>query len=166
MHNRYIYNLLINQIKAIIIKEQAAKAQNCTIKIFKALTKLEQYLNPEDRILAINDIDSKWPVLNQLRIKASKSADAPLLERYISSTSDMTTVGTTSASPPFIEKIVVAGEPAITDEQMDNDDPLKTGSTSTSSLALSRLRGLSSKTLTKPSSSNNNDIPTLANTNV
>ena len=128
------------------------------------MTKLEQYLDPEDRILAINDINSKWPVLNQLRMKASKSTDTPLLERYISSTSDMTTVGTTSTSP-LIEKIVVAGEPANTDEQMDNDDPLKTGSTSTSSLALSKLRGLSSKSLTKPSSSNN-DIPTLADINL
>lgn len=128
------------------------------------MTKLEQYLDPEDRILAINDINSKWPVLNQLRMKASISTDTPLLERYISSTSDMTTVGTTSTSP-LIEKIVVAGEPANTDEQMDNDDPLKTGSTSTSSLALSKLRGLSSKSLTKPSSSNN-DIPTLADINL
>lgn len=128
------------------------------------MTKLEQYLDPEDRILAINDIDSKWPVLNQLRLKVSKSTDTPLLERYISSTSDMTTVGTTSTSP-LIEKIVVAGEPVNTDEQMDNDDPLKTGSASTSSLALSKLRGLSSKSLTKPSSSNN-DIPTLADINL
>lgn len=128
------------------------------------MTKLEQYLDPEDRISAIKDINSKWPGLNQLRMKASKSTDTPLLERYISSTSDMTTVGTTSTSP-LIEKIVVAGEPANTDEPMDNDDPLKTGSTSTSSLALSKLRGLSSKSLTKPSSSNN-DIPTLADINL
>ncbi|KAL9556449.1 hypothetical protein MBANPS3_001881 [Mucor bainieri] len=137
--------------EAAIIKEQAEKVQHHTIAIFKALSKLEQYLDPEDRILATNDINSKWPILNQLRIKASKSADMPLLERYISSASDMTTVGTSTS--PLIEKVIVTGEPAIADDPHVQNDPSKTRSTSTSSLALNRLRGLSSKSITKASSS-------------
>jgi len=128
-----------------MIKEQAEKAQNYTIDIFKALSKLEQYLDPEDRILATNDINSKWPVLNQLRIKASKSTDVPLLER------DMTTVGTSTS--PLIEKVIVTGEPAIVDGQHMQIDTSNTRSTSTSSLALNRLRGLSSKSITKTSNS-------------
>ncbi|KAG1121725.1 hypothetical protein G6F42_012151 [Rhizopus arrhizus] len=137
--------------EAVMIKEQAEKAQNYTIDIFKALSKLEQYLDPEDRILATNDINSKWPVLNQLRIKASKSTDVPLLERYISSTSDMTTVGTSTS--PLIEKVIVTGEPAIVDGQHMQIDTSNTRSTSTSSLALNRLRGLSPKSITKTSNS-------------
>ncbi|KAL7319572.1 hypothetical protein PS15m_002699 [Mucor circinelloides] len=137
--------------EVVVIKEQAEKAQNYTIDIFKALSKLEQYLDPEDRILATNDINSKWPVLNQLRIKASKSTDVPLLERYISSTSDMTTVGTSTS--PLIEKVIVTGEPAIANGQHMQTDTSNTRSTSTSSLALNRLRGLSSKSITKTSNS-------------
>ena len=126
-----------------MIKAQAERAQNHTIDIFKALSKLEQYLDPEDRILATNDINTKWPILNQLRINASKSTDVPLLERFISSASDMTTVGT-STSP-----LIVTGEPAMADDAHIQNDPSKVGSTSTSSLALNRLRGLSSKSITK-----------------
>ncbi|KAF1799001.1 hypothetical protein V8B55DRAFT_1520461 [Mucor lusitanicus] len=138
--------------EAAIIKEQADRAQHHTIDIFKALSKLEQYLDPEDRVLVTNDIDSKWPVLNQLRIKAAKATDVPLLERYISSASDMTTVGTSTS--PLIEKVIVTGEPALSEAPHFQNDPSKTKSTSTSSLALNRLRGLSSKSITKTSSHN------------
>ncbi|CAO3627990.1 unnamed protein product [Mucor fragilis] len=129
--------------EAALIKAQAERAQHHAIDIFKALSKLEQYLDPEDRILATNDINTKWPILNQLRINASKSTDVPLLERFISSASDMTTVGT-STSP-----LIVTGEPAMADNSHIQNDPSKAKSTSTSSLALNRLRGLSSKSITK-----------------
>ncbi|KAK4516209.1 uncharacterized protein ATC70_011178 [Mucor velutinosus] len=141
--------------EAAIIKEQAEKARNCMIDIFKALSKLEQNLDPEDRILATKDINSKWPILNQLRTRVSKSADMPLLERYISSTSDMTTVGTSTS--PLIEKVIVTREPVMADDPHIQNDPLKMESTSTSSLALNRLRGLSSKSITKISSPSHNE---------
>ncbi|KAI8637764.1 hypothetical protein BD408DRAFT_424033 [Parasitella parasitica] len=142
--------------QVIVIKGQAEKAHGHAVDIFKALTKLEQYLDPQDRILATEDVGSKWPVLHQLRVNSFKSADTPLLERYISSSSDMTTVGTSAS--PLIDRLVVTGEPANADEQRDNNDRAKTTSASTSSLALDRLRGLSSKSMTNPSSSSSQDI--------
>ncbi|CEP15082.1 hypothetical protein [Parasitella parasitica] len=132
--------------EVVAIKEQAEKAHSHIIDIFRALTKLEQYLDPQDRILAAEPVDSQWPVLQQLRLKSSKSAETPLLERYISSSSDMTSVGTSTS--PLIEKVVVTGESASADEQKDGNDLSKTTPTSTSSLALDRLRGLSSKSTT------------------
>jgi hypothetical protein len=115
---------------------------------------LEKYLDPEDRIQATEDSNSKWPELNQLRLRASKCTNPPF-ERLLKSTTtnDLTTVGTSTS--PLLEKVVVTGEPAFlandaTSQFSTDTNPMNqvgNSSTSTSSLALSRLRGISSRSI-------------------
>ncbi|KAG2202368.1 hypothetical protein INT47_008839 [Mucor saturninus] len=133
--------------EATLIKEQAEKTQAYAINIFKSLTALEKYLDPEDIIG--NDENTRWPELSELRHRASK-CNAPYDRLSKSATlSDLTTVG--SSTSPLLERVIVTGEPAHPlNQQIEpntEDDPAES-STSTSSLALSRLRGLSSRTVT------------------
>jgi hypothetical protein len=149
---------------AAILKEQATKAQAYAINIFKSLTALEKYLDPEQRIQTSEDHNSKWPELDKLRTRALRST-APPFDRLKkpTTTNDLTTVGTSTS--PLLEKVVVTGEPAFSSSNdinavMDTNnveiDPTNnTGaSSSTSSLALSRLRGLSSRSIRAMDSSN------------
>lgn len=127
------------------MKDQAEKIQLYAINIFKSLSALEKYLDPED---VIGNDKNKWPELNELRHRSSKW-NTPYDRLSKSATlSDLTTVGTSTS--PLLERVVVTGEPAHplnpTVEPNTENDPAES-STSTSSLALSRLRGLSSRTI-------------------
>ncbi|KAI8047854.1 uncharacterized protein B0P05DRAFT_565305 [Gilbertella persicaria] len=110
--------------EAPIMKQQAIQIQNHATHIFKALSALEEHLDPEDRISA-EIRATRWPELNQLLIDAAK----PMIDRYISSSSDLATVGTTSTSP-------------LVEHMITNEQEIETS-------ALSRLRGLSSRSLSK-----------------
>ncbi|CAO3639086.1 unnamed protein product [Mucor hiemalis] len=139
-----------------ILKEQASKSQEYAISIFKSLSALEKYLDPEDKIQITEDSSVKWPELSQLRSRALKISHPPF-ERLLksSTTNDISTVGTSTS--PLLEKVVVNGEPALPTHESTpkfslKDNPMdQTGdsSTSTSSLALSRLRGISSRSIRK-----------------
>lgn len=137
-----------------ILKEQAAKSQEYAINIFKSLSALEKYLDPKDKIQITEGGSVKWPELSQLRSRALKTSHPPF-ERLLksSTTNDISTIGTLPS--PLLEKVVVNGEPALPAHEstpefsVDAHPMTQTGasSTSTSSLALSRLRGLSSRSI-------------------
>jgi hypothetical protein len=131
-----------------LIKEHATRVHKHAIEIFKSLSAIEKHLDQKDRISSSTDPDTRWPELNELRIQASKSSQLPAFERYITSTSDITTVGTSTS--PLLERVIVTGEPAWTSSTEFNteNDPqtavaLVTEETEPSS-AMSKLRGLSS----------------------
>jgi hypothetical protein len=137
-----------------LIKEQATRARNHAIQIFKSLSAIEKHLDPKDRISSSTDPDTKWPELNELRIQAAKSSQMPAFERYITSTSDITTVGTSTS--PLLERILVTGEPAWTSNtefSTENDSQTTIAAVTEeeaeaiggSSSAMSKLRGLSSR---------------------
>lgn len=118
-------------------------------------------MDPEDRIQISQDHpSSKWPELDKLRINASKSTAPPFDQlKKSTTTNDLTTAGTSTS--PLLEKVVVTGEPAafsLSDEmtRIDSNDSDKndrnvggvsSSTTQHSSLALSRLRGLSSRSI-------------------
>ncbi|KAI8072011.1 hypothetical protein BDF21DRAFT_82693 [Thamnidium elegans] len=131
-----------------LLKEQATKTQAFAINIFKSLTALEKYLDPEDRIEA----SDKWPELKELRNRASKSTPTPF-DRITkpTTTNDLTIVG--SSTLPLLERVIINGEPAFASSrnedtiEVDTENDPNAASTSTSSLALSRLKSISSRSL-------------------
>lgn len=113
-----------------VLKQVALKTQENAIQLFKSLSHLEQYLDPADKVTIA---DSRWPILSELRAQGQKSIEHPSIERYISSSSEITTVGTSTS--PLLEKFILTGGP------VKEDPPPQ----STPSLALNKLRGLSSR---------------------
>lgn len=104
-------------------------------------------MDPEDRI----DASDQWSDLKELRSCTSKSTHTPL-DRITKSTTtnDLTMVGTSTL--PLLERVIVNGEPAFSSTNEDTtevdveNDP-NAISTSSSSLALSRLKSISSRSL-------------------
>ena len=129
-----------------ILRNQATKIHETAISIFKTLSILEKHLDPEDRIRFSETNDTSWLELKKLRAQSSKALN-PLLRS--ATKNDLTTVGTSTS--PLLEKIIVAGEPAYhvneNDTVLNPMEQVGTSSTSTSSLALSTLRGLSSRSI-------------------
>lgn len=139
-------NSKIYSIIATLLKEQATQTQSYAVNIFKSLTAIEKYLEPEDRI----DVNEQWPELNELRHRSSKSTHTPF-DRLTKSTTtnDLTMVGTSTL--PILERVVVNGEPSFTSHEdaddLNTENNPNTGSSPSSSLALSRLRGISSRSI-------------------
>ncbi|KAI9336660.1 hypothetical protein BD770DRAFT_332052, partial [Pilaira anomala] len=129
-----------------LLKEQAIQTQSYAANIFKSLTAIEKYLDSEDRI----DLNEQWPELNELRHRSSKSTHTPF-DRLTKSTTtnDLTMVGTSTL--PILERVVVNGEPSFTShedtDELNTENNPNTGSSPSSSLALSRLRGISSRSI-------------------
>lgn len=102
-------------------------------------------MDPEDTI----DACDQWPELKELHHRASKHTPFDRITKP-TTTNDLTIVGTSTL--PLLERVIVNGEPAFASSKEDTievyteNDPNAT-STSTSSLALSRLKSISSRSL-------------------
>lgn len=134
-----------------MIKEHATRARNQAIQIFVSLSSIEKHLHPKDRISSSADPDTKWSELNELRIQAAKSSPLPVCERYITSASDITTIGTSTL--PLLERVIVTGEPARTSNtEIDVENDLQAtiaavAEDAETSSAMIKLRGLSSRSI-------------------
>ncbi|KAI9271162.1 hypothetical protein EDC94DRAFT_555542 [Helicostylum pulchrum] len=132
--------------EATLLKVQATKTQAHAINLFKSLTALEKYLDPEDRM----DACDQWPELKELRHRASKHTPFDRITKP-TTTNDLTIVGTSTL--PLLERVIVNGEPAFASSsnedtvEVDTENDPNATSTSTSSLALSRLKSISSRSL-------------------
>ncbi|KAI8886475.1 hypothetical protein K501DRAFT_177659, partial [Backusella circina FSU 941] len=124
--------------KVTAIREHAKQAQKQASDIFKSLSSLEQFLDPDD-IAQNND---KWPYLKTLSERASKAS--PSFERMIRSTD----FATGSSTSPLLERVVVTGSTNDLTEYSD-EAPSK---------ALNHLRGLSSKSIPRISRQQEHDV--------
>ncbi|KAI7908079.1 uncharacterized protein BX663DRAFT_19712 [Cokeromyces recurvatus] len=137
--------------EALIIKKQAEKAKSQAIKIFKSLSVIEEYIEPEDRILLKNK--TKWPELSELREQAIKQTQQPPFERYISNTNDVTISTTAVTTSPLLETVIAeTGESTVnwkhTATEEEDKNLMSKKLNTAPSLALNHLRELSSRTST------------------
>ncbi|KAI9483464.1 MAG: hypothetical protein EXX96DRAFT_616439 [Benjaminiella poitrasii] len=107
--------------EASIIKKKAEQVKEKAEDIFKTLSALEQYLDPEDRI-SVNNENTKWPELSKLRAQALRPLQQPPFERYISSASDLTIPTTATTLPVSLEPVIIkAGELPIAGKSDGNE---------------------------------------------
>ncbi|KAI8967708.1 hypothetical protein BDF20DRAFT_839916 [Mycotypha africana] len=149
-------------------RDQAIKSEQQAIHIFQALSEIEQQLD-QNYTISTHDNDEvsleEWHGLKELRarllqpIKQHESfSTSPtpqlLLERFITSSSDVATLGTTMAvSTPLEQASLTSLGPAS--ERIDKSSDANSveatlvakRSTSSTSIALDRLRGLSSRSI-------------------
>ncbi|CAO3701490.1 unnamed protein product [Rhizopus stolonifer] len=128
--------------EVVTIKERANTIQQQTAQVFKALSNIEKYLDPEDRITNYE----RWPHLNELYQNCTKKSSSSIESLIKSNSSEPSiTLGSFATTSPLLEDL------AETDKQDENSssDTQATKSSFTPSLALSRLRGLSSMSISK-----------------
>ncbi|CAO3658366.1 hypothetical protein G6F70_002657 [Rhizopus microsporus] len=145
--------LALNQSKLICekipevnaIKQQANCINQQISTIFRSLSSIEKYLDTEDRITNLE----RWPLLGELYLNALKKT-SPSIERLIKSNASEPS---TTAESILQEEIIATGQSVVEkdEEAIDRiaNTTQATGSSFTSSLALSRLRGLSSMSINK-----------------
>ncbi|PHZ11614.1 uncharacterized protein RHIMIDRAFT_255624 [Rhizopus microsporus ATCC 52813] len=133
----------IPEVKAI--KQQANRINQQISTIFRSLSSIEKYLDTEDRIANLE----RWPLLGELYLNALKKT-SPSIERLIKSNASEPS---TTAESILQEEIIATGQSVVEkDEEAINriaNTTQATGSSFTPSLALSRLRGLSSMSINK-----------------
>ncbi|KAI8986567.1 hypothetical protein BDB01DRAFT_614966 [Pilobolus umbonatus] len=137
--------------EASVIREQTKQIKERTISILKSLSSIEEYLDPDDR----NQLktDDRWAVLNELRSK-----NQPQSSDYLStdtSRPELTSRSCSSSkSPSTVEKVIVTGESSRKemDHESLNEDYVTTADSRSdhSSVAISRLKGLSSRSIHTP----------------
>ncbi|KAI9309688.1 hypothetical protein BJ944DRAFT_79 [Cunninghamella echinulata] len=101
-----IVSITLNQSKLVSerlneakqVKEHAKKTRQYATSIFESLQKLEQFLDPEDRVKH-PEFTKKWPALNSLYERASNQHIQPaLLTRTNSSFNQKSTIATTKTT--------------------------------------------------------------------
>lgn len=127
------------------IKQQANRINQQISAIFRSLSSIEKYLDTEDRITNLE----RWPLLSELYLNALKKT-SPSIERLIKSNASEPS---TTAESILQEEIIATGQSVVEkdEEAIDRiaNTTQATGSSFKPSLALSRLRGLSSMSINK-----------------
>ncbi|KAI9253025.1 hypothetical protein BY458DRAFT_522587 [Sporodiniella umbellata] len=134
---------LVDKLPEIVtIKKQTSIIHEQMGQVFGALSRVEKHLDTKDRITDRN----RWPLLSELHRGCTKKTK-PSIENLIKSNSNepSTTLESMNTVTSSLENIKLYG---ALENSLSKDIPV-TSSSSTPSPALSRLRGLSSMSISK-----------------
>lgn len=142
------------------MKEHAKKTRQYVTSIFESLQKLEQILDPEDRV-GHPEFVKKWPALNSLygRVSNQQYPQPIILTRTNSGLNQKSTIATTKTT---MNTVVSFDEPTITTTTTTTTMNISSSKSSTTSLSLSS----SSNSLHSNATNNNIQLQQQSKTTV